>query len=383
VDPFYQRRRRFEAFFRAIGLHDAFTRMPRHAQEFVWKLKYPDPILEFDPDFSTGAANRALRDEIEKAFRGGEAELPHGRLPTREFLGIFAGMYASFSNIIVETADPKVLAFVEAARPGIARCYEEHWKDVIAAWIRTITSPLIHNSRLDTRLLSAVVDWKNSQDSKPTIRVTITSSPPQTVRAVLDGQPRLAYRAAANWSDVGLQWISWTAAHMGRAAQDEEYPVYVQGHALRQLHRRLNFPSLLPVIESWLAESLRDPRIVDRQGADLLVEYRVAERRLGYLICTPCDGMIIARTFKFLTMEGTPEARKLRARLGLGRRDIDWLRLDELTAFTGSDLGWDDELRELFTECDCGHLFELDEMDFLSTPRSYATDVRRYLRLAA
>ena len=48
-----------------------------------------------------------------------------------------------------------------------------------------------------------------------------------------------------------------------------------------------------------------------------------------------------------------------------------------------SDLGWDDELRGLFTECDCGHLFELDEMDFLSTPRSYATDVRRYLRLAA
>jgi hypothetical protein len=78
VDPFYQRRRRFEAFFRAIGLQEVFARMPRHAQEFVWKLKYPDPILEFDSDFPTGAANRALRDQIEKAFRGGEAELPHG-----------------------------------------------------------------------------------------------------------------------------------------------------------------------------------------------------------------------------------------------------------------------------------------------------------------
>jgi hypothetical protein len=145
----------------------------------------------------------------------------------------------------------------------------------------------------------------------------------------------------------------------------------------------VNLPTMSPYVESWLSESLREPHIAERQGTDLLVEYRLQGSRLGYLIVTPLPDMVVVRTFKFLTMAGTPEALKLRARLGLSRRDIDWLRLDELAAFTQTDLGWDDELRELFEECGCGHLFALDDLDLVGAPRSYAAEVRRYLRIAA
>jgi hypothetical protein len=132
-----------------------------------------------------------------------------------------------------------------------------------------------------------------------------------------------------------------------------------------------------------LAESLSDPRIVEREGQDLLVEYRLKQHRMGYLVVTALEDVAVVRTFKFLTMDRTPEARMLEERLRLTRRDVDWLGLHELTAFTQTDLRQDTVLRELMEACGCGHLFELDHVDYAPEPKAYAAEVRRYLRIAA
>ena len=70
----------------------------------------------------------------------------------------------------------------------------------------------------------------------------------------------------------------------------------------------MNYPSAARYLEAWLAVSLAEPLIVERTGGnDLLVEFRVREDRIGYLICTVLADVVAVRTFKFLTMEGTPE----------------------------------------------------------------------------
>src|SRR5690242_5795450 len=90
---------------------------------------------------------------------------------------------------------------------------------------------------------------------------------------------------------------------------------------------------------------------------------------LDSLKVTPLAEMAVVRTFKFLTMENTPEARKLHQRLKLTRRDVDWLRLHELAAFTQTDLKDDPELRPLMEACGCGHLFTLAEGDYAPKPK--------------
>jgi hypothetical protein len=159
----------------------------------------------------------------------------------------------------------------------------------------------------------------------------------------------------------------WNATQLGQVDPqlvNEEYPVYVQSHALRQLHRRVNLKRMAPYLEAWLAESLAKPRIIDRHGDDLLVEYRLREHRVGYLIVTQQKDLVTVRTFKFLTMTGTPEARMLERQLRLKRQDMNWLGLHELTAFTQTDLSRDPVLAALLEACGCGHLFSLAEADY-------------------
>src|SRR5687767_2189425 len=90
VDPFYQRRRRFEPFLRALNLYEVFNELPRNAREGFWLTKCPDPILEFEPSFLDMPDSQAIRTQIEQAFR--EASLPvRGlRVRVREFLGVLA-----------------------------------------------------------------------------------------------------------------------------------------------------------------------------------------------------------------------------------------------------------------------------------------------------
>ena len=140
-------------------------------------------------------------------------------------------------------------------------------------------------------------------------------------------------------------------------------------------------------LEHWLYDSLAKPNIIEEcGGGDLLVEYRIQNYRLGYLVVTPLKDLVAVRTFLFLTMERTPEARMLKTKLRLTRRDVDWLGLHELAAFTQTDLRNDEELRSLFEKCGCGHLFELAEDgygDFAPQPKAFAAEMRKYLRMAA
>ena len=80
-----------------------------------------------------------------------------------------------------------------------------------------------------------------------------------------------------------------------------------------------------------------------------------------------------------------------------GRRDPELLRqsahflrsgslalgLNDLAAFTKSDLRGDEELRRLLGECGCGHLLEIEAGDFAASPRAIAAELRQYVGMAA
>ena len=73
-------------------------------------------------------------------------------------------------------------------------------------------------------------------------------------------------------------------------------------------------------------------------------------------------------------MEGTAEARRLKQRVRLSRRETEWVGLHELAAFTQTDVKDDPVLRPLMEECGCGHLFSLEAGDYALEPKPLATD---------
>src|SRR5207302_802619 len=85
----------------------------------------------------------------------------------------------------------------------------------------------------------------------------------------------------------------------------------------------------------------------------------------GCLVARVVGNQVVLRTFLFLTMEGTPEARELSRRLGLSRPDIEYEGLDRLETFLSPSFRADAELAELLRECGCGSLLGIGEMGFL------------------
>jgi hypothetical protein len=177
-----------------------------------------------------------------------------------------------------------------------------------------------------------------------------------------------------------IEWITWPSLRQDATGSQGRYPVYAQSHAIQRLHERLPFDPR-HYVDELLWASLLEPVIVERQGEDCLIEYRMGNDRLGYLVARELDGKIVIRTFLFLTMQGTPEARLLHGRLRLRRPDIEHHRLDDLRTFMLTDIEADPELLRLFEECGCGHLLTLLREEFKGhRVQGIAAELRQYLR---
>jgi hypothetical protein len=400
MDPFYQRRVRFAAALGAVGLGELFDAMPRYFQAHFWRKKIPDPALVFDPDVS---ADRKFRREVEAAFRGAAIDIdgPGGtsKVSVKDFFAVLAAsmlVVRGTQQDALKLGPPEMQTFFRQAGPVLDRCYEKYFLPAMRALYEEPLAVLYAHSRIDTRLYTARIDAENNKRGKTESQVVVSVAEAQMRKLEIDGEPRPVYRVGWGGEIRGFGWASWTGEHWGQfrpPTTQTEWPVYAQSHALRQLRKRINLPQVVPYLDSWLSGSLRKPRIVQEcGGGDLLVEMAIHNRRVGYLVVTPMkdpesgSGIVVVRTFKFLTMEHTPEAKLLKRKLQIERRDVEWLKLDDLRTFTRTDLKNDPVLRPLMEECGCGHLFELAEWEedaFAPQPKPLAEEMKRYLRMAA
>jgi hypothetical protein len=84
----------------------------------------------------------------------------------------------------------------------------------------------------------------------------IGATEPQMRRVQIAGASRPVYRVGTTNEWEGVRWLSWNAAQLsetGLQLAEQEYPIYVQSHALRQLHRRVNLPAMARYREAWRA----------------------------------------------------------------------------------------------------------------------------------
>jgi hypothetical protein len=125
------------------------------------------------------------------------------------------------------------------------------------------------------------------------------------------------------------------------------------------------------------------PKITMLAGNEFLVDYLAGKHKLGYFVGTLVDDKIVIRTFLFLTMQGTPEARQLRQKLAMARPDIEYTKLDQLSTLLESDIATDPDLRRLLGDCGCGCLLDLANNQLRDRlKQGYAAQLKRYLRLS-
>jgi hypothetical protein len=101
--------------------------------------------------------------------------------------------------------------------------------------------------------------------------------------------------------------------------------------------------------------------------------------KIGYLLFTLCENMLIGRTFLFLTQSGCPEGQTKNERFGIGAYEKEYLKIDRLAMFLQSDILYDKSIAAMLTECGCVDLVKLKKHVVLE--KNYAAHLRKTLCL--
>lgn len=236
-------------------------------------------------------------------------------------------------------------------------------------------------ARLEEYHYSFKVTVESGADRTVRYLITVSREAAERVRLKSGGIDRVAWRCAGVLWDGRVQQLSYNPKALGLDAPDELFPVYLQSHALEQLYDRIGANPWQSLPRVFLFFSLVNPQVEPVRGRDaLLFECSSPCGRLGYFVLRFHGDHWLVHTFLLLTMDGTPEGRKLQKRLNLCRQGIENARLDRLETITTSDVRKDPVLSKALRDCGCGHLIDAAEQHTaFSTVIPRANHVRRVL----
>src|SRR5262249_9675742 len=157
---------------------------------------------------------------------------------------------------------------------------------------------------------------------KQSLKLTVHRLDAEVKTVNIEGKPRRAFRCGRPSGSDGICWAELSPSVADPKASDQALPVYVQGHALKNLDDR-GPPYVRWVLRESLWRSLVEPEVapMHRSPEKLLVAYRFAGDKMGYLVVSRHEEFLLIETFLTLTMDGTPEGTELWQELRLGRND--------------------------------------------------------------
>lgn len=162
--------------------------------------------------------------------------------------------------------------------------------------------------------------------------------------------------------------------------------VYIQDHAINRLYERLKFDkSQKGYLFYNLGLSLVSPEVVGKDGDSYLVSFYAdvhgTRKKLGYLVIGFVEDVALIKSFKFLTMTGTPEHKALKSAFKACRDDLEYFNLDTID-FLNSDIFESPQIRQIFKKCNLSHLFDIKEKLIFEKPEICVADsIKNYFRL--
>jgi hypothetical protein len=199
------------------------------------------------------------------------------------------------------------------------------------------------------------------RDFRRHVQVEISTYTPSRRQITVDGITRPAIRIC--WKGASyLMEAKLTAEQLGVQEQygaDFSFDIYIQQHALNRLAERIDSVSTGIMHFDMFTSFVFNPKAFRDYRGNILIVFNVLGLKTGYFRATIVDGVLLIRTFLFLTNTGTPEGRKLEKLTGLQMLDKKYLAIDKLSALIHSDIMEHEEVSELFRQAGCGSLLEL------------------------
>lgn len=371
---------RFNKILHLLKLSPNLGMPAKDARDLFLRNKYQKPKIEIDSDSAGRPDFAEIITKISAAINGAKFDVTdQQKLSVIDFLCTFVPILKLCEALSSTPNSLKIIPYFANAKRITTEFFETHCNLALKTMQREIDRILVNFTAIDRQLFWSRVAV-TCEGRKQVIVITIGCMPPQIEKERLDGNVRSVFRCGAPF-DNAIRWVEWEPITFGRPS-GPKLPVYVQQHALERLRERI--PITFDV-EDFLYQSLEKPKIFPNNHThERLVEYRFYQYLLGYFVARILPHMVVIKTFLFLTMEGTPEHHLLFEKLKLRRPDIEATGLDNLHIFLKTDMQNDLELRELFSECGCGHLFDMGTPAVKANClRGFAFGLKEYLGIAA
>ena len=192
--------------------------------------------------------------------------------------------------------------------------------------------------------------------------VSLYSHEVESVIVQINNNPRPVKQVSWAFAYTGVDKITIKPSLLNINSPFADIPlnVYIQSHALQRIAERIDCFQT-GIIHFNLFSSLKEPKVFHTKSNSIFIEYRMFNTKAGYLPVDIIDGMIIIRTFLFVTNNGTPEGELLENNTGLQKFDKKYLAIDKLSTFMTSDIGSNHEVSQIFNNAGCHCLVELYE----------------------
>lgn len=186
----------------------------------------------------------------------------------------------------------------------------------------------------------------------------------------VEGSRRTGFRYGfpiCNSSDIsGLN----LPAQLFGIQKTEPLEVYIQSHALNRFVERIDAVDFNIAFSRCTINLLLSPSVKRIGSNKFLLEVAFCDLKLGYFVACVVDGVVLIKTFLFVTSSSTPEGRKLDTLTGLKKLDKQFLGIDKLSTYMALDVNKSPELVSIFQEAGLEELLLIDKKQFaaLSTP---------------
>ncbi|WPP49977.1 hypothetical protein [Catalinimonas niigatensis] len=346
-------------FAEAVGVEDFDLIASVDTLHYLFNMRVGvSTLITNSPEISVAILKdiREVHEKFLNEFRFTFTGTADGKVVTlRDFLSIGHALYyfltsdkPSFSSEILKQRFAEYIELMENDPFPFTHLYETLWQASLA------------KSTLDTKMY-----WVNHEYKLKDLRLTnhfeLHAVRPEQKIVKINGIFRKVLRVGWARPIEGPEWISIDASHFGLAQSlgKASLPLFIQPHALHRMDERLD------CIDAYLQHfylylSLLEPKVVENQMGLKLIEYIYQDKKLGYLLADVVDGIVVVRTFLFITMDRTPEGQALQQTIGLEAVDKKYLAIDRLSTFILSDIPNHPDIKEHFMEAGCTDLFKFD-----------------------
>ena len=325
------KRESFDRVVDAMGLYSVFQSLPQIVREMFLDHYLPGIEVSAAEDSADEPVIQVALREIKRLVKKPSPIEHRGCVFMLALDDVFRGYYSikagikHFASILSESSRTSTSPLLETMLKAqeISDDPEENW---VMELLKELTRRL-HDIRdqyflVDVRMISARFIEAQKREGGYCDRIVLRFHRPQPRVVPVDGSTRKAFPCARSWAGEGIRHTHWKCTQVEMGGK-KELPVFIERHAIERLRQRIPLPGHQSLLHNIMVDCLEYPVLTPREPGKYLVDVCLGDQKVGYFVAQVLPDLVLIRTFLFLTMQGTPEADRLRDKLGLSRTDVE------------------------------------------------------------